>query len=430
MSESSGSKVRYAWYGDDFTGSTDVLEALALHSVPAVLFTGIPDEGDLAAFSGCRAVGIAGESRSRPPAWMDAHLPPVFDALRRLGAPVNHYKVCSTFDSSPQSGSIGRAMELGLRAFDSPFVPIMVTSPRLGRAVVFGNLFAAAQGVMYRIDRHPTMRCHPVTPMTEADLRLHLAKQTSLPIGLIDLVALRNGSTAQELDEQLGAGMKVVLFDGVSYDELDEAASVLWQKAAVHPIFAVGSSGLTYGILRAWCRSGNAEELAALPSAGHAERIVVLSGSCSPVTASQILDAQQRGFAGVRLHGGAPWEREKEEALRLLAEGRSVILYTALGPERGEGDYGSAFSAALGTALGEILRKSGVRRVVIAGGDTASHAMSQLGPRALTFQAPLVPGAPMCRMWAPGSALDGLELVLKGGQVGPAHFFTQVREGQ
>lgn len=430
MSALSASKVQYAWYGDDFTGSTDVLEALALYSVPAVLFTGIPDERDLSAFPDCRAVGIAGESRSRPPAWMEAHLPPVFDAMRHLRAPVNHYKVCSTFDSSPESGSIGRAMELGLRTFDSPFVPVVVPSPRLGRAVAFGNLFASAQGVMHRIDRHPTMRCHPITPMTEADLRLHLAKQTSLPIGLIDLLALRNGSAVRELEAQLRAGMKAVLFDGVSYEELDEATSLLWQRASAHPMFAVGSSGLTYGILRAWQCSGNAKELAALPPAEHAERIVVLSGSCSPVTAEQILDAQQRGFATLRLQGGPPWDREKEEALRVLASGRSVILYTALGPERGDGDYGAAFSAALGAAMGEILRKSGVGRAVIAGGDTASHAVRPLGPRALTFAAPMAPGVPLCRMWAPGSPLDGVEIVLKGGQVGPVSFFTQVREGQ
>lgn len=430
MSESAPSKVQYAWYGDDFTGSTDVLEALALHAVPAVLFTNIPSEDDLAAFSECRAVGIAGESRSRSPAWMDEHLPPVFAAIRRLGAPMNHYKVCSTFDSSPQSGSIGRAMELGLSAFDSPFVPVIVTAPHLGRSVVFGNLFAAAGGVVYRIDRHPTMRSHPVTPMMEADLRMHLAQQTGLPIGLIDIIALRNGSAAQHLDGELAAGMKAVLFDGVSYAEVDEAAKLLWQRAATHPIFAVGSSGLAYGILRAWCGLGLAQQSGTLPPPDPAERILVLSGSCSPVTAGQILDAQQRGFATLRLQGSAPWDRETKEALQLLSGGRSVVLYTALGPELSEGDYGAGFSAALGAALRRILVESGVRRVVIAGGDTASHAARQLGPRALTFVAPLVSGAPLCRIWAPGSSLDGIEIVLKGGQVGPVNFFTQVRDGR
>lgn len=429
MSAKIQSKVRYAWYGDDFTGSTDVLEALALHSVPAVLFTDIPNKSDLAAFADRSAVGIAGESRSRPPAWMDEHLPPVFEAMRRLNAPIHHYKVCSTFDSSPSSGSIGRAMELGLRVFDSEFVPVVVTAPHLGRSVVYGNLFAAAGGVMYRIDRHPTMRSHPVTPMEEADLRLHLAKQTSLPVGLINIAALQDHLAMQHLESELAAGMKAVLFDGVSYSELDEAASLLWQRAAGRPVFAVGSSGLTYGMLRAWQHVGLAEECKTPPAPESTGQILVASGSCSPVTAAQIRDAQENGFATLRLNGGGSWQRETEEASRLLADGRSVILYTALGSERTQGDYGADFSAKLGAAFRQILLDSGVRRIAIAGGDTSSHVMRQLGARALTFAATLAPGAPLCRMWAPGSPLDGVEVVLKGGQVGTANFFTRVRNG-
>ena len=111
---------------------------------------------------------------------MNRNLPAIFRAMRALGAPVNHYKVCSTFDSSPGVGSIGRAMELGRAVFRSrQSVPVVVGAPHLGRAVVFGNLFAEADGAWYRIDRHPTMRRHPVTPMTEADLRLHLAGKPS-----------------------------------------------------------------------------------------------------------------------------------------------------------------------------------------------------------------------------------------------------------
>lgn len=430
MSEPQQPKVRYTWYGDDFTGSTDVLEALAIYGVPAVLFTNIPNDDDLAAFSDCRAVGVAGESRSHPPAWMDAHLPRIFAVMRRLGAPINHYKVCSTFDSSPQTGSIGRAMELGVRAFDSPFVPIVVAAPHLGRSVVYGNLFAATQGVMYRIDRHPTMRSHPVTPMEEADLRLHLARQTTLPVGLIDLTVLRSETVERQLAEALATGTKVVLFDGVDYAELDKTADLLCAKANSHPIFAVGSSGLTYGILRAWCRAGLASEQPSLPPPCPQDRLLVLSGSCSPVTATQIADAEQRGFVTLRLRGNTSWDGQIKAALQSLGTGKSVILYTALGPERNDGDYGTKFSAELGSALRQILLDSGLRRVVIAGGDTASHAAQQLGLRALTFAAPLAPGVPLCRAWTPGSPLDGLEIALKGGQVGPVDFFAQVRDGR
>ena len=118
---------------------------------------------------------------------MDRELPAVFDWLRSLQTPVVHYKVCSTFDSAPHRGSIGRAIEIGLEQFGQAIVPVVVGAPELGRYTVFGQLFAAFQGEVFRIDRHPVMSRHPATPMTEADLLLHLARQTVLPMARIDL---------------------------------------------------------------------------------------------------------------------------------------------------------------------------------------------------------------------------------------------------
>src|SRR5215475_7395882 len=99
----------FSFYGDDFTGSTDALEALALNGVETVLFLRIPTNEDLKQFAACRAIGIAGDSRSRTPEWMRQNLPPVFERLRQIGAPIVQYKICSTFDSSPETGSIGCA---------------------------------------------------------------------------------------------------------------------------------------------------------------------------------------------------------------------------------------------------------------------------------------------------------------------------------
>ena len=182
----------YSFYGDDFTGSTDVLEVLATAGVRSVLFLRVPSEEHRRGFSDTEAFGIAGTSRSHSPQWMDEHLPAVFAQLRAFGAPIIHYKTSSTFDSSPQLGSIGRALEIGRDALQCAFVPIVVAAPHLRRYVAFGNLFAAAADEIWRIDRHPTMSRHPVTPMHEADLRQHLAAQTSLRIGLIDLPTLRS----------------------------------------------------------------------------------------------------------------------------------------------------------------------------------------------------------------------------------------------
>ena len=106
-----------AFYGDDLTGSTDVLEALTLRGVRTVLFTAEPSPSLRARFADVVAIGLAGTSRSETPDWMDANLPGAFGYLAATGAPLCHYKVCSTFDSAPAIGSIGRALEIGRRVF-------------------------------------------------------------------------------------------------------------------------------------------------------------------------------------------------------------------------------------------------------------------------------------------------------------------------
>lgn len=429
MKNPAGTNPLYAWYGDDFTGSTDVLEAFALYGARAVLFTRMPDEHSLRAFAGCAAIGIAGESRSRTPEWMSENLSAVFNAMRALGARVNHYKVCSTFDSSPTIGSIGRAMELGREVFDEQVVPVVVGAPHLGRAVAYGNLFAEANGAMVRIDRHPTMRHHPVTPMAEADLRLHLARQTALRIGLVDTAAFHSGTVQSRFAEELDAGAQAVLFDGSNEFMLDETAQLIWDRACARPLFAVGSSGLTHGLLRHWRRHGLIPESPAIEPATKADRLLVLSGSCSPATAAQIQQAQHSGFSAFELDGAAPWRTQAAKARDALKRGESVVLYTALGPQLINEAHSEEFGAALGRMLHELVLESGVRRVVIAGGDTSTHAVKQLNLEALIFQAPLAPGVPLCRAHAPGSAFDGLELALKGGQIGPPDFFRLALNG-
>jgi len=423
------SSLLYAYYADDFTGSTDVLEALGLHGVKAVLFTHPPEKHELESFPDCRAIGVAGESRSRGPEWMTENLPEIFMRMRGLGSPVNQYKVCSTFDSAPEVGSIGRAMELGRAAFNSDFVPVVVGAPHLGRAVIFGNLFAAEEGVFYRIDRHPTMRQHPVTPMKEADLRLHLAKQTKMTMGIVDLIAFQTCRAGQQLQSELAANAEAVVFDGCDDAMLDKTARLLWERASKRPLFAIASSGLPYGLLRHWRRLGLIGEPPQQPRAAAVDRLLVLSGSCSPITAKQIRKARQQGFAVLHLESPGTWGLQTRQALDALAQGQSVVLYTALGPQPMGRKHREEFGVALGNLLQELLVASGIRRVVVVGGDTSTHAVKQLGIDALTFAASISPGAPLCICHAKGSSLDGLELVLKGGQIGPETFFSDVRSG-
>ncbi len=426
----------YCFYGDDFTGSTDALEAAASGGLRSVLFVGVPSTEHLEKFAGCEVVGIAGDSRSRSPAWMTEHLTAPFACLRDLGARVIHYKVCSTFDSSPTIGSIGRAMEIGQRLCHSRFVPIVVCSPRLRRYVVFGNLFAAAGAQVHRIDRHPTMRVHPTTPMTEADLQHHLAAQTTLRVGLIDLPTLQSDRAAQRLDALLADGSEAILFDGVDEATLAASARLIWEQARGQPLFAVGSSGLTYGLLPS-LRRADAPDPTPSEAPGAVDRMLVLSGSCSPVTAAQIQWALRNGYTGIRLDPARLiTSREHAQqyvtaALDALQATGKVVLYSALGPlDSSSQAHDLSLGRAMGDLLKSILQATPLRRVVLAGGDTSSHAIGQLGLHALTWLASSQPGAPLCRAHADSPDIDGLQLVLKGGQIGSEDFFERIRVSQ
>ena len=113
-----------AFYGDDFTGSSASMEATAFAGVESVLFLSPPTTERLSDFAGYRVIGVAGVARAQSPEWMDEHLPPVFDLLAAIGAPVIHYKVCSTFDSAPHIGSIGRAADLAAGVFADEIVAV------------------------------------------------------------------------------------------------------------------------------------------------------------------------------------------------------------------------------------------------------------------------------------------------------------------
>src|SRR5947209_15615194 len=202
-----------SFYGDDLTGSTDVMEALASHGIPTVLFMQPPSEAQRQKFADVRSVGLAGSSRSQTPAWMDEHLTPALGWLKGLDAAFCHYKVCSTFDSSPTVGNIGRALEIGQTLFRQAQTPLVVGAPQLKRYTAFGHLFAAYQGRTWRIDRHPVMSRHPVTPMGEADLRVHLSRQTDKSIALVDLATLDGDDVDARVDAVLAQGAAVVLFD-------------------------------------------------------------------------------------------------------------------------------------------------------------------------------------------------------------------------
>jgi 3-oxoisoapionate kinase len=427
----------YCYYGDDFTGSTDVLEQLAGNGVSSVLFLGAPTSAQLARFSACQAIGFAGDARSRTPEWMSDNLPAIFTRMRDLGPAIVQYKVCSTFDSSPHRGSIGRALEIGRSIFATKTVPIGVAAPHLGRFLLFGNLFAAGGKQVFRIDRHPTMAHHPATPMDEADLRLHLAKQTNLAIGLVDLRAFQSGDAEEQFRQRTEGGTAALFLDGIDAAMLQQAGELIWGLTrASRPLFTIGSSGVTASLIAHWRSAGIIASEPPSVTATKADQILVISGSCSAVTAGQILWAKQQGFACLELDAAALARGRSEAvetaiglALQPLRSGRDTVLYTALGTPTGL-THDKELGRALGRLLLALVQQTGVRRVVLCGGDTSSHAVQQLDLTALTFAGTLAPGAPLCRAHAEeATGLDGLELVLKGGQIGPEDFFRIARQG-
>jgi uncharacterized protein YgbK (DUF1537 family) len=439
------SELLLSYYGDDLTGSTDAMEALELHGVPTVLFMREPTAAQMGRFAKRRAIGLAGSSRSETPDWMDNHLAAAFGWLKSLGAAVCHYKVCSTFDSSPQIGSIGRAIDIGQRLFGQAHIPLVVGAPQLKRYTAFGNLFASYRDDIYRIDRHPVMSRHPVTPMKEADLRQHLEMQTAKRVALVDLAALNQTHVDRHVDLAFSGKAEIVLFDVADIATQKSVGRQLWRIRSRDGFLVVGSSGVEYALLSEWTRLGLIDPEAEFSPPGRVDRIAVVSGSCSPTTERQIHHAVANGFDGVMLdpRGLASGDGEAiahaiERGLESLAAGRSVILYTALGPSSDiGGEFGGREDArhAIGRGLGQIERalveQTRLTRAVIAGGDTSSHALHQLGVFALTMRmpSPATPGSPLCRAHSDDKAFDGLEIALKGGQVGGDDYFGRIRDG-
>ena len=443
-----------AWYGDDFTGAAAVMEVLSFAGLPSMLFLQPPTDAQLAQFPDLRGIGIASTARAQSPAWMSSELPSVFSQLKDLNPAVMHYKICSTLDSSPEIGSIGRAIEIGADLFRSVVVPILVAAPQMRRYHSFGHLFAGMGESVYRLDRHPVMARHPVTPMNESDVAKHISRQSDrLDIGCLSLEALT--STDSDLapaktsaDNRISA----VTLDSVDSASESAAGRLIWNGRHRNP-FVVGSQGAEYALVRYWQDSGLLAPADAPKSIGRAERMVVVSGSVSPTTAEQIAWSRDNGFACIAFDAATACDgptaaareidRAVDAALRAIASNNDPLIHTAEGPDdpaverfgkavaASEHDMSSAnlmVGEALGQVLQRVLERTGARRAVVSGGDTSGHATRQLGIFGLTALAPTIPGAAIFRAHADGP-MDGLELALKGGQMGSHDYFGWVRNG-
>jgi uncharacterized protein YgbK (DUF1537 family) len=467
------------WYGDDFTGATDTLGTAARAGLRALLFLRQPTDAQLAAAGALDCVGLAGAARSMAPDDMRVELAHVVPLFHKLGARVLHYKLCSTFDSAPAVGSIGVALQTLRAALPGACTAIVGGQPDLGRYCVFGHLFARAgsAGEVHRIDRHPTMSRHPVTPMGESDLRRHLALQGLTQLGLLPFTALRGTPATlraqwEALAESAPDG---VLFDVADNEDLARIGPLLWDEALRMPLIVAGASGVVQALAHAMADASSGSptwpaapaapasatssgpeasltspELAApLPAAPTAPQaagpravgvapargpVLVMAGSLSPVTAEQVRAAVSFDKLWLDPQALVADPAARAEAGRritaLLREGRHVLACTVAPGDAGPQLVDArALAIAGGAVLAEVLAAMPLARVGVAGGDTSSHAVQALDAWGLSYLAAVAPGVALCRLHSDNPTLDGTEIALKGGQMGTADAFERLVHG-
>lgn len=438
-------RLRATFYGDDFTGSTDALMQFTRFGLRSLLLFDVPTPESLASLADqYDVVGIAGIGRSLSADDLEAEVRPALEALHSAGPELVQYKMCSTADSSPQLGSLGRAIEVGRDVFGPDPVPVLAAQPEFGRYTAFANHFAVDKSVdaatIFRLDRQPTMSRHPATPMTEADLRLHIGRQTDLPIGSLDVTAysLPIEQARRHYDDVLAAGPGAVVVDAVAQEQLVLAAGLLLGARRSQPLYALGSGGLSYGVgqlLRPGVVPMDAESASTLAPT---DRVVVVSGSCSARTAEQIRWVLDRGWVGVQLDvdpargvdtSEPALHKLRDEVLTALTDAPGVVVYSALegAPEASDNPL-----STLGIALGNVVKSAledGVRRIVVAGGDTSGQVMRAINADAAEVDTVLGVVAVVCRLRSDEPAVDGAQVLLKGGQAGSVDLFERVRRG-
>ena len=446
-----------AFYGDDFTGSADAMEALTINGVKTALFLGHPTQERLkASLSNLEAVGISGVSRTMTPSQMDNELPDQFALLNNLEPRLIHYKVCATFDSSPDIGSIGHAADIAFDVINPSYGVIVQGIPILGRYIVFGNHFTVYGDERYRLDRHPVMSKHPITPMSESDLRVHFAGMSNKSVGLIDLLHLdeSHGSLSERFDRYIKEGNDIILFDTLNDENLIEIGRLIHEKSKTSKIFAIGSSGFEYAMARYWQENGRISKPQQFPSIGPVDKLIVVSGSAAANTAEQIHYALSHGFAGIALNTErlvdeqtAENERNRviQQSLGHLGQGRNILLYTTIGPDDpiiertrdkvqqlgiDQNETGKTIGKQQGLILRKLLKQTGLGRVCVAGGDTCSYTLRQLDIHSLELLMPITPAAPICHASSDNSIFDGLQVASKGGQIGAPDYFIRVLEGK
>lgn len=409
---------------DDYTGASDLANTLTRAGLRTVQTIGIP--ADDLALPEVDAVVVSLKSRSIEAGLAVSRSRAADKWLRRRGASHVLFKICSTFDST-DAGNIGPVMD-ALRA-DSGDGAVLVTPafPETGRTVYQGNLFVGA----VPLNESP-LKDHPLNPMHDSNLVRVLARQSRTQIGLVDLVTVTRGADAirARLGELAANGIGAAIVDAVFDRDLETIGLV----AGEHRL-SVGASGIGLGLARALVSTGRVKAVAASSGAGAAVggAAACLAGSCSQATLRQIASAQEvmpvlhldpdRILTGTdEVQRALIWARPRlAEGPVLIASSSTPEQVAAVQARHGRDAAGHAIEQAMAD-IAEDLVGSGVRRLIVAGGETSGAVVDRLEIPGFLVGAEIAAGVPV--LHAVGAQVGGMLLALKSGNFGGPEFFA------
>jgi len=405
---------------DDFTGATDLANMLVKGGMRTVQTIGVPE----GAAPDADAVVVALKSRTIAPADAVAQSLAALKWLQAQGCKQFYFKYCSTFDST-REGNIGPVADALMDALDTQFTIACPAFPENGRTIFRGYLFAGEVPL-----NESGMKDHPLTPMNDANLVRVLQPQTRRKVGLIryDTVARGADAVRQRIAALQKEGIGIAVVDAIS----DADLHVIGAACADLPLITAGS-GVALGLpanFRAQGLLRHADQAAQLPRITGAGAVV--SGSCSTATNAQVAEWQKSRPAlridALKLAAGAPvvpealaWARERigEEAVLIYATSTPEEV-KAVQAKLGVEKAGALIEDAL-ASIAHGLIDAGVRKLVVAGGETSGAVVNRLGVKSLRIGPQIDPGVP----WTASEGAQPIALALKSGNFGSVDFFAK-----
>lgn len=394
--------MAYIFVADDFTGASDTLATLARGGMRARLFRDLPVPADL---DGIEAWGIATDARSLGRDALQGLAQRIGTGLAPTAPRFLHLKICSTFDSGPEVGNIASLAQTLAEAVGIKDIAVLGGQPSLGRYTVFATLFARGpDGLIHRIDRHPVMSAHPVTPMHEADLIRHLAA-----LGLNGLHLVIRGQGGCEFPR---------FYDALDRTDVEAAGRDL--LASARPVLVMGASSVAEG----WLATQPARMPIQAATTGAKGPVLAFAGSRSSLTAAQVdaaeslarlpIDPADLMAEGPKRAWALDW------ACSQLAHGQHCLLH--LTAETSGATVPADLANSSASFVRAVLARGQAGALVVAGGDTSSAIINALSPDWLDYAADLCPGVPVLNAKIGDTHMP---LALKGGQMGPADFFAK-----